>query len=370
MSGAKATANIFLALQAAADGSAPEWINLLPAGTIETRDGRGPYTVPDMASLATQSLADAGGKLPIDENHSTDFAAPKGSPSPARGWIVELSARADGLWGRVQWNAGGKSLFAEQAYRGISPVFEHDKSNRVLRVLRASLTNTPNLRDLVALHAEGADAMEELLKKLRALLGLKEDAEPDAIYSAVSASISAAAAEKAKAASGAAAQAAIAKAAGLKEDADATTVLNAVTTLAANTGKDADQRVTALQNELTSVTTQLNALQSQTATDRATAFVDNAIKAGHVGVKPLRAHYIEQHAKDPARVEKEINAMPKVESTIVAPGGSAHIIGDADPVALAAQAQAYQKRMAEQGVTVDIVAATHAVVSQQQEKTK
>jgi len=368
MSGAKATANIFVALHAAADGSAPEWINLLPAGKIETQDGRGPYTVNDMAALAAQSLAAAGGKLPVDENHATDFAAPKGAPSPALGWIVELQARNDGLWGRVQWGKAGQALIADHAYRGISPVFEHDKNNRVLRVLRASLTNTPNLRNLVSLHAEGVD-MEELLKKLRTLLGLPDDAENDAIYSAVSAVMSAAAADKAKAASGTAAQSQIARALGLKEDAETALVVHTATSLAATQGKDGDARVTALQSELTNVTTQFTALQSQVARDRATAFVDAKIAEGRIGVKPLREHYIEQHAKDPARVEKELNAFAKVDPGPLPPRGATHSAGaDADPVAIAAQARAYQKKMSDQGQVVDIAAAVHAVTQQQEQK--
>jgi hypothetical protein len=47
--------------------------------------------------LSAQSLAAAGGKMPIDENHATDLAAPEGQPSPARGWIVALNARADSV---------------------------------------------------------------------------------------------------------------------------------------------------------------------------------------------------------------------------------------------------------------------------------
>jgi phage I-like protein len=366
MSGRSATANIYIALQAAADGSAPEWINLLPAGKIETQDGRGPYSVADMAALATQSLAAAGGKLPVDENHATDFAAPQGRPSPALGWIVELQARTDGLWGRVTWSTAGKTLFAEQAYRGISPVFEHDKSNRVLRVLRASLTNTPNLRGLTALHTQGTTM--DLMAKLRALLGLKEDAEDDEVFSAIRAIMDAAAVDKAKAANVSAAQAQIAKAAGLKEDAEPTLVLQAVTTLAATQGKDGDARVTALQSELTTLATSHNRLLGDVAKERAIHFVDGKIKEGRIGVKPLRDHYIEQHAKDPARVEKELNAFATVEQTVLPHGGAAHAASDADPVAIAAQATAYQKKMAAQGQVVDIATAVHAVTQQQEQK--
>ncbi|MGG8896324.1 phage protease, partial [Escherichia coli] len=79
----------------------PEWINLLPAGAARTVDGRGPYTVASMAALIAASLQD-GQKLPLDENHATDKGAVLGLPAPARGWIVALEAREDGLWGKVE----------------------------------------------------------------------------------------------------------------------------------------------------------------------------------------------------------------------------------------------------------------------------
>lgn len=365
MPGSKSTANIFVALHAA-NGEAPEWINLLPAGVIATQDGRGPYTVSNMAALAAESMAAAGGKLPVDENHSTDFAAPSGNPSPARGWIVELQARADGLWGRVSWNASGKALFAEQAYRGISPVFQHDKAGRVLLVLRASLTNTPNLRDLVALHSESTTgANMDLLVELRKLLGLPEDADATAVIAKV---------KEINAAAGGAAAAQsqlkeIAKAAKVAETAEHSVVLSAVTTLATAAAQGADQRVTALQSELAAITVSHNTLQKQIATDRATAFVDKAIHSGRVGVKPLRDHYIEQHAKDPARVEKEINALPIVETTALT-HRSTHsaVASDLDPVQIAAQATAYQKAQAAAGVTIDYASAVQHVTTTAKEK--
>lgn len=79
---------------------------------------------------------------------------------------------------------------------------------------------------------------------------------------------------------------------------------------AAKLAKTTDGGITALQTELTKVTSQLTALQAEGATARATAYVDAAIGAGRVGVKPLRDHYIAMHAQDAARVEKEISALP------------------------------------------------------------
>lgn len=327
MSGASATASILVALNA--DGSLPSRIMLLPAGALATNDGRGPWRVDDPAKLAATSLP-AGSKLPIDENHSTDLAAPQGRPSPAVAWITALSATPEGIFGDVEWNESGKRLMADRAYRGISPVFVTDKSGVVTRILRAALTNTPNLPALPALNSE--ETMDELLKKLRAALGLKDDANQDAVLNAVATLKSSTALATIAKAAGlkdnadapaictavtafASALAPIAKAAGLAETATATEICSAVTTLAA--GNKDGKTVVALQAELAEVTTKLNALTSSTATERATAYVDGEIKKGRVGVKALRDHYISMHAADPARVEKEIGAMP-----ILGPSGA------------------------------------------------
>lgn len=86
------------ALALAADGSVPEWIHLVPAGEFRGADGRGPYRLRDAAALITASMG-PGRRLPLDENHSTDLAATRGEPAPARGWIVDLQSRPDGIWG-------------------------------------------------------------------------------------------------------------------------------------------------------------------------------------------------------------------------------------------------------------------------------
>jgi phage I-like protein len=159
-----------------------DWIHLLPAGVIRTNDGRGPYRIADAKELIDASLLQAGGKLAIDENHAIDLAAPKGGPSPAVGWIVALQTRADGVWGHVEWNDAGKQLIATKAYRGISPVFVHNQAGTISRLLRASLTNSPNLRDLTALHQE--NAMDELAE-LRELLELSAEADAPTIVGKV-----------------------------------------------------------------------------------------------------------------------------------------------------------------------------------------
>lgn len=314
------------------DGAAPEWVHLLPAGEIRTGDGRGPYRVRDAAALMAASLV-PGDRLPIDENHATDLAAPRGEPAPARGWIVELQARADGLWGRVEWTAAGRRLVAGKAYRGLSPVIQHLKDGTVTAVLRASLVNRPNLRGLTALHLLGSpsdhpalDASFQendmtLLEKLLAALGLPAATTEEAAIAAVT-TMHAARAETSTALQ--AALAPIAKAVGLAETADAAAVLVGVQGVAAAAGHGTDQVVTALQQELAAVTTRLNTLLDDGKKKAAESFVDQAIRDGRVGVKPMRDRYVALHMADPANAEALVNAMPVL-------GGGGQIVPSTPP---------------------------------------
>ncbi|MCW1934114.1 phage protease [Pararhodobacter zhoushanensis] len=284
------------------DDTAVAWVHLLPAGTITTQDGRGPYRVEDPARLIADSLqGERGGtaKLPIDENHAIDLAAPRGEASPSRGWIVELQARADGIWGKVDWTATGRALLSDRAYLALSPAIAHDATGRVLRILRASLVNRPNLRGLTALHQE--DPMS-LSQRLAALLGLQTDATEDVLVERVTTLHQAAPQATALQAQ----MAEIGTALGVAQDAEPAVILNAVRAKAPSS----DTAVVALQTELATVTTQLNALRDSAAQERATVFVDGEIKRGRVGVKPLREHYIAMHMTDAARVEKELGALP------------------------------------------------------------
>lgn len=321
------------------EGRAPDWIMVLPAGSagaLTTVDGRGPYRLNDASKLVAASLQAAGGRLPIDENHATDLAAPRGEPSPARGWMTGFEVRPEGTFARVEWNPAGAALMAEKAYRFISPVFTADGANNVARLLRASLTNTPNLRGMIALHSQETNM--DLLATLRKVLGLADDADEAAVLAKVRAMSGgstalqsiAEAAGLAKDATGEVvlntvktlksntALQSIAKAAGLKDDADAPAIVAAVTTLASGSG-DADKRIVALQSELTTLATSFNALSETTKKEKAIAFVDAAIAAGRIGVKPQRDHYIALHSENPANAEKIINALPELKNGSIVP---------------------------------------------------
>lgn len=287
-------------------GAVAEWTMLLPlgaGGSIATRDGRGPWRVGNAEKLAAAALSAHAGRIPIDENHATDLAAPQGRPAPARGWATELQARADGIYGRIEWSASGAALMSEKAYRFLSPVLIVDGSGNVLDLPRASLTNTPNLRGMPALNSEDTDPMD-LLAQLRQLLGLGEAADAPAVVAKVKDICGTSTAMQS-----------IAKAAGLEPGATGETILNAVTTLAGAAKANGAETIAALQSEIKEIGGKLSAALNAAATEKATAFIDGAIREGRVGVKPMREHYIARHAASAdgaAGVEKEINALPKL----------------------------------------------------------
>lgn len=291
-----------IALAAALDlpqgEGAPEWVHLLPNGPVLTTfDGRGPYKVGDLQSIIAASRTDRfQGELPIDENHALDLKAPNGGSSEARGWITELQARADGIWAKVRWTAEGERMVSGRSYRGLSPVFAHDAQGNVRAILRAALTNTPNLKGMIALNQETQVTFSA--PKLAAKLGLKAEATEDEILAALPKPDTAL-------------QSAMAKiAAAVKVDAaDPAAVATAVEAGLVSTQSE-QSTVAALQTELTRISTDFAALQSQTKREKAEAVVDKAIAEARPGVKQLRDHYIARHMQDPAAVEKELAAIP------------------------------------------------------------
>ena len=143
-----------LAINFAADfDGPPEWLCILRAGKLDTRDGRGPFFNDDADAIIEATLAqqmELG--LPCDLDHSTDFAAPKGSPAPAAGWITALENRDGAVWGKISWTTLGKEALSwgpnsePPKWRYCSPVFTYDeKTGRIQALMRLALTNQPNL---------------------------------------------------------------------------------------------------------------------------------------------------------------------------------------------------------------------------------
>jgi phage I-like protein len=238
--------------------AAPEWIELIPAGVFYGRDGRGPFRLDDPAAvIASTTALQMNAGLPIDYDHATDFGAPEGRPAPAAGWIRELEARAGAVWGRVEWTTRAASSIVAREYRYVSPVFQFDpKDGVVTRLLRAGLTNNPNLH-LTAIAASQTapidnqakdQPMEFPVQELRDLLNLDDGASVVDVLAKV---------RELRAAGDAAAS--------------------------QSTGTHAhDPAHYVAMAEFERALTELNALKAERARDRAAHTVEEAIRAGKI----------------------------------------------------------------------------------------
>jgi phage I-like protein len=121
--------------------------------------------------------------IPVDLDHSTVKKAAMGESAPAVGWIDELQARADGLWGRVTWLKEGLRVLAEKTHRYISPALQPDKSGTAVWIHSAALVAAPALSmpaiASVDVSTKGQDAM--LDPKIAEALGLDTNASADEI---------------------------------------------------------------------------------------------------------------------------------------------------------------------------------------------
>lgn len=170
--------------QAAEAKRGPEWIKVAPRGAFTARDGRKFATDPE--ALAARFAADKV-DLPIDVDHATTRKAIFGDPAPAVGWIKELQARADGLYGRVDWLDEGIRILSTRSHRYISPTLAGD--GPAMWVHSAALVAAPAASMPAVASADLSTTPEPkpMLKAIAAALGLSEDAADTSCLSAISA---------------------------------------------------------------------------------------------------------------------------------------------------------------------------------------
>lgn len=157
-------------------GAIPEWVELIPAGRVQGRDGRGWENGNPQGIIGM--FLNSGRDLPIDLEHATELKATKGEPAPAVGWVKALENRGGSIWGRVEWNSIGQELVGGKQYRYLSPVILYSKeSGEIAGLTSVGLTNRPNLK-LTALNHQGEDPKEEGmdLKVLLAAIGVSATA--------------------------------------------------------------------------------------------------------------------------------------------------------------------------------------------------
>jgi phage I-like protein len=173
-------------------GEIPARIQLLPPGPkIQGRDGR------NWIVRSSDAVAKASNNfLPqhsIDENHAVDLLAPRGGSSPAFGWFSNITAEKNGsVWADVEWTERGKQAVSGLEYRYLSPVFFNTPDGEITTILRAALSNNPNL-DIKSLNNSqtpetappAGPAKEKNMHKILAALGLAETAAEDEAFAAI-----------------------------------------------------------------------------------------------------------------------------------------------------------------------------------------
>ncbi len=184
------------------------WVQIAPAGRfpIAVRDAAG-RTVQlvqvldaDAFDAIIADFANRAGEagLLVDYDH---FSLDADKSSEAAGWITALENRGDaGLWARIRWSAKGLGDVAGGNYRFLSPVFDAASATRPAggeirptRLVRAALTNDPNLRGILPLSNRSAapdrggqeKEKDTVKEKLIPLLELGEDADESAILAEV-----------------------------------------------------------------------------------------------------------------------------------------------------------------------------------------
>jgi phage I-like protein len=173
------------AIALASEGKAPIWVMLIPAGRVDTNDGR--WFDNNNPDLVIAAFTAGGLHLPFDFEHASEILAPMGEYAPAAGWIVELANREGAIWGKVEWTDKGRAAIEAKEVKYISPAFNYSyETHEVLKLTSAALTVRPAISTLPAIAAQQLAKGEIMNKKaLCAALGLAETASEEDILAAI-----------------------------------------------------------------------------------------------------------------------------------------------------------------------------------------
>ena len=325
------------------DASARAWMLVLPAGTWHDRSGRGPFHIGDVAAM--QAIIDrtrafmSGTELMVDFDHQLEplIKGKFGGRAEAAGWIKALEARPDGIWAEIEWTEVARAKIKAGSYRYISPLFSADSEGNVGLIFNVALVNMPAI-DLAAIAASLNLTKENvLMDKIALALGLKADASADAILAAATAL--------------ATALGTVALAAGLEKTAKPEEIEGAITALKTDTGKivtalgldvsaktndvvalagklkdakpgEPDPTKWAPVSAMKALQDQLNALSTTVTTDKATAKVDEAIKAGKL-IPAQRDWALTLAAKDMPAFESYLENAVALTASQMANAGAA-----------------------------------------------
>lgn len=174
----------------------PKEIELIPSEEIFTGfDGR-VFKAIDKQAIISKTNSKLK-YIVIDENHKIDYTAGTGQSTEAMGWMHDFFVKEDNsVWALVEWTESGYAKIKSKEYKYISPVYEVDKNGNIISILRAAITNNPNLR-LTALNnkqnefaekqllGENSNKGDNMSKEINNALGINESASDSEVLNAI-----------------------------------------------------------------------------------------------------------------------------------------------------------------------------------------
>ena len=169
---------------------APAEFQVLPVGKIEINGEKPVHLDEQGAQEIIAAFKTRGNDMVIDYEHQTLSEA----QAPAAGWIKDLVWKGkEGLWAIVEWTQKAKDYLDNREYRYFSPVMALRATDRsIIKLINVALTNTPatnNLRPIVAkLQMDLSttnDKEDNMLEKLKKMLGLAADAAEEKVTDAI-----------------------------------------------------------------------------------------------------------------------------------------------------------------------------------------
>lgn len=294
-------------LATAQDGTSqpPAWIQLTPRGQVTARDSR--IFIFDPEKLVAAHLA-GGIDLPIDFDHETEMAMFSGT-KPARGWIVELQARPEGLFGRVDWLPDAVAALSARQYRYISPTFWREEDGVTARLMKSAALVTSPALGMPAVASASNEDHRMTLQELLAQLGLAATA----------------------------------------------TATDAATAIAALKTPDPEKFVPKVQHDATVSALSAAQAEIQQGKDAAqlalcSALVDDAVKGGKVA-PAAKDHFLSLAKANYAGTKAAIDAMPVLLKPGEKPAGTVDQDA-AEPAQLGARARQFMDEQAAKGVIV------------------
>ncbi|MEZ5872094.1 MAG: phage protease [Nitratireductor sp.] len=189
-------AEILPQIAGAPDANRQQWVHILPAISVVSRDGR-EFAIDNLDAVVEASRRWAGSRrMLIDYEHQSLYSRNNGKPVPAAGWIVGMEVRDDGIWALAEWTQKAADMIAAREYRYLSPTLICEAGGKVNRIRNVALTNEPAINELAAVAKVESEMKPEsiqqaeasanaALNQLRELLGLSEADGLEAVLEAV-----------------------------------------------------------------------------------------------------------------------------------------------------------------------------------------